>query len=330
MAYSTKLTEMFGIEHPLVLAPMGGVAGGRLAGAVSAAGALGFIGAGYGGAAGLDREFALAGDAQIGVGFITWTLAQNRELLDAALRRRPVAVWLSFGDPEPYAAEIRRAGAKLVVQVQNIRGAAEALAAGADVLVAQGTEAGGHGGNERSTFSLLPEVVDLAAKTGVPVLAAGGVVDGRGLAAALALGAEGAVVGSRFVASEESLLSDAARRLVVAAGGDDTVRTRVYDVARDLSWPGEFTGRVLRNAFIDQWHGHEDELAERLPELREAFASAVAGGDFRMATVHIGEGVGLVADILPAAGIVRRLLDEADRALARIPARRGGGAAPAL
>ena len=323
MAYATKLTELLGIEHPLFLAPMGGVAGGRLAGAVSGAGALGFIGAGYSGTEGLDRELALVGDEPIGIGFITWTLEQNRRLLDAALARTPVAVWLSFGDPAPYVAAIREAGAKLVIQVQSIRQASEALEAGADVLVAQGTEAGGHGGNERTTFTLLPEVVDLAAGAGVPVLAAGGVVDGRGLAAALVLGADGAVVGSRFVASEESLLSAAARGLVARAGGDDTVRTRVYDVARGLSWPKEFTGRVLRNELVDRWHGREDELAEQLPQLRDAFARALAGDDFRMATVHIGEGVGLIGDVLPAADIVRGLVDEADRAFARVPSRRG-------
>ncbi|EFV12024.2 NAD(P)H-dependent flavin oxidoreductase [Segniliparus rugosus] len=318
MAYATKLTEMFGIEHPVLLAPMGGVAGGRLASAVSASGGLGFIGAGYGGVEGLERELALAGEARIGIGFITWTVEQNRQLLDAALASGPAAVWFSFGDPTPYAAAVHQAGARLVCQVQNLDQAAVALEAGADVLVAQGTEAGGHGGSARATFTFVPEVVDLARDAGAPVLAAGGVIDGRGLAAALALGAEGAVVGSRFVVSEESLLSQAARRLVVAAKGDDTVRTRVYDVARGLSWPEEFTGRVLRNEFIDQWHGREGELAERMPQLREAFAEALANGDFRMASVHVGEGVGLIREALPASDIMRALMAETGEALARV------------
>ena len=318
MVHATRLTEMFGIDHPVLLAPMAGVAGGRLAKAVSDAGGLGFVAAGYGGVDGLERELSLAGDTPIGIGFITWTLANGVELLEAALARRPAAVWLSFGDPTPLAPAVHAAGTRLICQVQTVRQAREALDAGADVLVAQGSEAGGHGGNTRATFTLVPEMVDLATGTDVPVLAAGGVADGRGLAAALVLGADGVVIGSRFVASDEALVGEAARDLVCATTGDDTVRTRVYDVARELSWPKQYTGRLIRNQFIDKWHGDEDTLATRVPQLRASFAEALARNDFSVASVHIGESVGLIHDVRPAADILRDLIVEADQAIERV------------
>jgi nitronate monooxygenase len=297
---------------------MAGVAGGQLAGAVSRAGGLGMIAAGYGGADGLARELDLAGDVELGIGFITWTLAKGTELLTLALAHRPAAVWLSFGDPTALAPVIHNAGVRLICQVQTVRQAQEALSAGADVLVAQGSEAGGHGGNTRSTFTLVPEVVDLAAGTGVPVLAAGGVADGRGLAAALALGADGVVIGSRFVASREALVSSAARDLVVGATGDDTIRTNAYDVARELSWPTEYTGRLVRNQFIDTWHGHEEALAARMPEFREQFARAVADDDFTIASVHIGESAGLIHDISTAADILSDIVSIAAQTLQKV------------
>lgn len=318
MSRSTTLTRMFGIEHPILLAPMAGVAGGRLAAAVSRAGGLGLIAAGYGGADGLERELRTAGDVELGVGFITWTLEQGTELLDVALAHRPAAVWFSFGDPTALAPVVHAAGVRLICQVQTGRQAQEALSAGADVLVAQGTEAGGHGGNTRGTFTLVPEIVDLAAGTGVPVLAAGGIADGRGLAAALALGADGVVIGSRFVASDEALLSPAARELVLAVTGDDTIRTNAYDVARELSWPTEYTGRLIRNQFIDTWHGREETLAERMPELREHFAKAVVNDDFTIASVHIGESAGLIHDVRPAADIVDDIVAVAQQTLQKV------------
>lgn len=318
MMHSTPLTEMFGLDHPLLLAPMAGAAGGRLAKAVSDAGGLGLVAAGYGGVDGLDRELGLAAGTPVGIGFITWTLHQDTALLEAALTRRPAAVWLSFGDPTPFVPAIRRSGTRLISQVQTLWQARQALEAGVDVLVAQGSEAGGHGGDTRATFTFLPEVVDLAAGSGVPVLAAGGIADGRGLAAALLLGADGVVVGSRFLASEEALVSEEVRQLVVRTDGDQTVRTRVYDVARELSWPREYTGRLIRNPFIDKWHGDEDTLATQMPNLRDTFADAVVRNDFRTASVHVGESVGLIHDVRPAADIVRALIVEADQALDRV------------
>src|SRR5438046_7741798 len=150
---------------------------------------------------------------------------------------------LSFGDPRPFAEKIRRSGAKLICQVQSLAIARQALEARPDVLVAQGTEAGGHGGM-RALFALLPAVKDMAGD--VPVLAAGGIADRRGYEAAMALGADGVLVGTRFIAAEESLSTPAAKKRVVEANGDATVRTTVFDVVRGYDWGG-ITGRALRN-----------------------------------------------------------------------------------
>jgi nitronate monooxygenase len=192
MPFRTRLTQLLGIEHPILLAPMGSVSGGALAAAVSAAGGLGLIGLGYGDPEWLEREFVAAGPARIGCGFITWSLARRPELLARTLAYRPAAVMLSFGDPAPFAGSIKEAGAALICQVQTVAQALEALTAGADAIVAQGAEAGGHGAT-RATLPLVPAVVDALRARGsdVPVVAAGGIADGRGLAAALALGADG-------------------------------------------------------------------------------------------------------------------------------------------
>src|SRR5438270_9962176 len=140
------ITEVLGIQKPLVLAPMGSVSGGALAAAVSHAGGLGLIGAGYGDAEWMRREFEQAKGARVGIGFITWSLARQPALLDFALERKPSAVMLSFGDPRPFAEKIRASGAKLICQVQSLAIARQALEARPDALVAQGPEAGGQGG----------------------------------------------------------------------------------------------------------------------------------------------------------------------------------------
>ncbi|HWB44397.1 MAG TPA: nitronate monooxygenase, partial [Hyphomicrobiaceae bacterium] len=181
----TRLTERFGLIHPIVSAPMAFAAGGRLAAAVSNAGGLGLIGGGYGDDAWLEEQFRAAGNARVGCGFITWSLRRQPHLLDAALAHNPVALFLSFDDPAPFARRIKDAGAALICQVQTRRGAEIALDQGADVVVAQGAEAGGHAGS-RATLTLVPEAADLIAARAPATLlcAAGGIADGRGLAAA--------------------------------------------------------------------------------------------------------------------------------------------------
>ncbi len=318
----TKITEMFGIAAPIVLAPMGGIAGGALA-AVSDAGGLGLIGCGYadpktgyGSDEWIHQQFDLAAGRQVGAGFITWSLTKHPEALDVALERNADPIFLSFGDARSLIPKIRKAHRRVVLQISMLAEAPEAVALGADVIVAQGTEAGGHGKTRRTLFTLLPAVVDLA--DSVPVLAAGGVSDGRGLAAARALGAEGVLVGTRFFASPEALGSEALKNRIVAAGGDDTVRTRVFDIARGLDWPAEYTGRVISNRFSSTWHGREEELSKKATEIAQAYEAARRQGDVETLALFAGEGTDLVRDAQSAADIVKRMVSEAEALLARL------------
>jgi len=320
MSLTTRLTKLFGIEHPILLAPMAGISGGRLAAAVTAAGGLGLIGGGYGDLDWLQREFDLAGGATVGCGFITWSLARNPELLDMVLDRQPATVMLSFGDLRPFAERIHSAGVPLIAQVQTLDHARQALDAGAEMLAAQGGEAGGHGMSVRSTFTLVPEVVDLVAERSPDtlVLAAGGVADGRGLAAALALGADGALVGTRLWATPEALVSPRAHERAIQSVGDDTFRTRVYDAVRQLDWPTEYNERAIGNSFLDIWHGNDAQLSASLPEAIETFEKAVAAEDFDAAAILVGEAVGLIREVRAAADIVRDMAGGATEILSSV------------
>ena len=319
MTLSTAVTRLLGIDHPILLAPMGGVAGGALAGAVSAAGGLGLIGAGYadpalgwGSDAWIRGEFKAAGEIPVGIGFITWALDRRPGALDAALEMGPRAVMLSFGNVAPYAAKIRDAGAVLICQVQTLKDASEAAASGAQIVVAQGTEAGGHGA-DRATLPLVPAVADAVAP--VPVAAAGGIADGRGLAAALTLGAEAALIGTRFWATEEALGHANQKALIERSGGDDTLRTKVFDTARGIVWPEPYTGRAIRNAFSDAWHGRDAALRDQGEAMRERFLAAQHDGDTDVAVTFAGEGLDLIADRPGAGALVERIVDEAIAAL---------------
>ncbi len=314
MRLRTRLTERLGIEHPIISAPMGFIAGGRLAAAMSNAGGLGLLGGGYGDAQWLERELAAAGNARIGCGFITWSLARKPELLDAVLARRPAAVMLSFGAVEPFAAAVRGAGARLICQVQTMAHARAALAAGADILVAQGGEAGGHGGH-RATLTLVPEIADWLAHEAPEILlvAAGGIADGRGLAAALMLGADGVLIGSRLVASEESLAPPGFKLAILAADGDATIKTGVIDVVRGLDWPDGFSGRALRTRFVMDWHGREPALAEPSTVAAEAerYWQGFRAGEVDDTGVFVGEAAGLIREIRPVRAIVDAIVGEA-------------------
>jgi nitronate monooxygenase len=309
---TTRLTRALSLRAPIVSAPMAFAAGGALAAAVTRAGGLGLIGGGYGDAAWLERQFAAAAGERVGVGFITWSLSKSPGLLAGVLRHRPAAVMLSFGDPRPFADAVHAAGARLVCQCQELSHVRQALEAGADIVVAQGTEAGGHGAL-RGTLSLVPEVADLLQREAPDtlLLAAGGIADGRGLAAALALGADGALVGTRFWASSEALVPPGHHRAIVETDGDGTLRTRVPDIVRGLDWPAGFTARIRRNAFTQRWHGREDALRAAAdvegPKYRQAFAA----GDPEQAAVWFGEAAGLVDAIEPAAAILERIAAQA-------------------
>jgi nitronate monooxygenase len=309
MSIHTPLNDLFGIKHPVLLAPMAGVSGGALAGAVSNEGGLGLIGGGYGDADWLMREFDAAGDARIGVGFITWSLAQQPHLLDLALDRNPAVLMLSFGDVKPFLRQIRDRQTKLIVQVQTLDQAREAVDAGVDAIVAQGTEAGGHGG-ARATLPFVPAVVDIA--QGIPVIAAGGIADGRGLAAALALGGAGALCGTTFFASDESLASDNAKQAAIRSSGDDTERSSVFDMARDLDWPSGWNLRTMRNSFSRRWSADLAGLAQSLAQEQNRFKAASAVGDIDVAAVIIGEAADLVRTRGPAQTTLHEMISQAE------------------
>ena len=320
MAIRTSFTELFQVAHPLVLAPMGGVSGGALAAAVSEAGGLGLVGGGYGDRRWLERELQLVAGATgkpWGVGVITWAVGED--IVRLALSYRPAAVFLSFGDPAPFGALVREAGIRLICQVQDVAGARQAAAAGADVIVAQGTEAGGHG-SRRGTLPLVPAVADAVAP--VPVLAAGGIADGRGVAAALMLGAQGAVLGTRFCATPEALWPNWAKDRLVAHGGDQTSRTQVFDIARGLDWPRPYTGRALRNAFVDSWDGREAELRADSGAL-DRFARGHQAGDPDVALVWAGEGTDLITAVEPTGNLVTRIMAQAEGLLRGAPRQLG-------
>ena len=315
---ATELTSLLGIRHPIMLAPMDVVAGGRLTKAVSDAGGFGVLGGGYGkDEAWLRRELDLAGDAaRIGVGFITWSMAQNVQILDIVLERRPKALMLSFGDPAPHAERARSLGIAVICQVQTVAMAREAVAKGADIIVGQGAEAGGHGGS-CATLPLVPAVVDAVGHE-VPVVAAGGIADGRGLAAALALGAQGVLMGTRFYAADEALAHPAALRQIVEAEGSETIRGILFDLARRNVWPAPYTGRALQNAFSRLWGSRERELLQQSETEGARYLAAREAGDFETAAVIAGEAVGLIDEVLPAAEIVRRTIEEAQAILQRL------------
>jgi nitronate monooxygenase len=314
MPITTPLTRLLGIKHPILLAPMDTIAGSRLTRAVSEAGGFGILGGGYGDRARLEADtVSLKGFSPFGIGFITWSLANKPELLDLALAATPTAIMLSFGDPGPFVPRVKRAGALLICQVQSEDMAKAALDAGADVLVAQGTEAGGHGAS-RTSLDIVPVVVDLAAGR-VPVVAAGGIADGRGAAAMMMLGASGVLIGTRFYASVEADGADEAKRRICAAGGGDTVRGVVVDWSRNLLWPAPFTARTLVNDHLRRWTGREIELLQKASEVAKEYAAAKAAGNFEIAAVFAGEAAGLIHDIPPAAVIVERIAAEAEQLL---------------
>ncbi len=309
----TRLTDRFDLEHPIVSAPMAFAAGGRLAAAVTHARGLGLIGGGYGDPEWLKGAFKDAGNARVGAGLITWKLAEQPEVLDLVLERDPAVMFLSFGDPAPFAPKMREAGVPLICQVQSLRDAQHAVEVGAEVIVAQGAEAGGHG-EKRATFTIVPEVADWLA-THAPntlLLAAGGVADGRGLAAALMLGADGVLVGSRLWASAEAEVSEAMTDAAIASTGDHTIRSTVMDRARYLDWPERYTARVLQNAFTQRWHNDLDGLMAKAAEESEKWIAGWTAGDPERANTFVGESAGLINDRPPAGEIIERMSAEAE------------------
>lgn len=305
----TVLTQLLGIRHPILLAPMAGISGGRLAAATSRAGGLGFVGGGYGDRDWLSEQLLAAEGERIGVGFITWSLRQQPDLLDVALDIKPAAILLSFGDMGGFADRVHEAGVTLFAQVQTVRQAREAADAGAQVIIAQGGEAGGHGGL-RGTMALLPAVVDAVAP--LPVVAAGGIADGRGMAAAFMLGAQGVLCGTAFYACDESLAHAEAKHRLVVASGDDTLKSPLFDQLRGLDWPeGPWSLRTLRNPLAEhltaRWKNNPRAQRSELPAQQRQLMLAREAGDFDKAPVIAGEAADLVHAAAPASVVVKSL-----------------------
>ncbi len=327
----TRFTERFGLTTPVALAPMALASGGALTAACANAGALGLLGGAYGDLAWTQREHRLAlqgatepGRPRMGVGFITWKLDESASaldwVLDLPMDERPRTIMLSFGDPSPYARRIQQAGCALICQIQRLEQLPRVLGAGADVVAAQGGEAGGHGMDAmhgRATFTLVPELADaLAAQSPQTLLlAAGGVADGRGLAAALMLGADGVLVGSRLWAAQESLAAKGAVDMALATNGDGTARTGIFDILRRKNWPAPYDFRAIRNALHRSLEGDVAGLRAQPEEARAAYDAGVAAGDFSRAHATVGEGVGLIKDVAPAAELVERMTRQAQALL---------------
>jgi nitronate monooxygenase len=221
----------------------------------------------------------------------------------------------AFGDPSPFAEQVRDTGAKLILQATDLDEVRQALDLGADVIVAQGSDAGGHSGrNAIGTMSFVPSVVDLAGST--PVLAAGGIVNGRGLAAALALGAAGALMGTRFQVSLEALVPPEVCKALLDAQGKDTERSRVLDIARGTQWLERYLARTLRNTFLDTWRGREGELLHDTAA-QQGYRDAAARNDLDVMPVWVGQAVDLITTVEPAEDLVAAVAVEAELALAR-------------
>jgi nitronate monooxygenase len=326
----TRLTDLLGVEHPVIQAPMGTAAGPVLASAVSAAGGLGTISVSF------SRLEAIAPMVQAVRAETDRPFAANvllewppEEKLSALLEADVPAVSLAWGDPAPWVDMIHEGGALVLATVGSAEEARRAEAAGVDVVVAQGFEAGGHVWGEVGTLVLVPAVRDAVS---VPVVAAGGIADGRGLAAALALGADGAWIGTRFLLAEEAPVHPVFRDLLVAAAETDTFHA--LDLFH-LGWE-EAPHRALRNSTYRVWaeagrppigeRPHEDEdvatRADGAPIRRYSSSLPVEGmeGDIEALSLYAGQSVGLVTDVEPAAAIVARVVSEAADVLGRLRA----------
>jgi NAD(P)H-dependent flavin oxidoreductase YrpB (nitropropane dioxygenase family) len=312
----TPVCDLLQIPHPIVLGGMAGATSVPLVAAVSNAGGLGTLGLARTPAEQIPKDIGAireATNAPFGVNFLLFVA--HEPAIDAALNARPPvfsAAWARADqDLRALFGRAHEAGSQVMYMVGTVPEALRAKAAGADVIVAQGTEGGGHVG-WMASLAVLPMIVDAVGPT--PVLAAGGIADGRGLAAALALGAQGALLGTRFLATQEAPLHPNFKQAVLDSDGHDTVLTEIPDIARANVWPGAMA-RARRNAFIERWAGREWELRARQPEVTAAVERARETGDMDNAALLIGQDAGLIHDIPPAGEIVERLVAEAEALL---------------
>ena len=323
----TRITELLGIDRPIISAPMIRSSGGRLAAAVSLAGGLGTFGC-VGAAKNTDPEYIREQigyirsqtDKPFGAGFLTQHIAASPQNFDTVLEEQIPVILFSFADPRPWLSRAKESGAKTICQVQTVEDARIAVAAGADVVAAQGNESGGHTG----IMNLIPFIVRLVEEfPDVPIIAAGGISNGRSLAAVLAAGADGAWMGTAFVATEENdERPDSHKELIVRSDGDDTIYTPVFDILFQAAYGGEpwkkgIAARVFNNRLAQEWHGRENELREHLAEVLPSYLEGRERVDTALAPTFIGESAAFISAVRPAAEVVRTVCDEAEQQLRR-------------
>jgi NAD(P)H-dependent flavin oxidoreductase YrpB (nitropropane dioxygenase family) len=318
----TRICDVLGITHPIVL---GGMASGTsvpLVTAVSEAGGFGTLGITGMAPAQVHEQIAAVRAATrkpFGVNFLLFRTAEDS--FAAALEARPPLVSFAWARPDQdlhiYFQRVHDAGLRVMHMAGEVPEAVRAAEAGADVIVAQGTEGGGHVG-WMASMALVPMVVNAVAP--LPVLAAGGIADGRGLAAALALGAEGALLGTRFLATQEAPLHPQLKQAIISSNGHDTVLTEIPDLATGQVWPGAMA-RTLRNRFIERWAGREWALRQHYQEAGKAALAARQAGDVDNASILIGQDAGLIDAVLPAGEVIQRMVAQAEDIIAtRLPA----------
>lgn len=314
----TRVCDLLGIQHPIVLGGMGGGAtGAPLVAAVSNSGGLGVLGTSGMNGARLKSEvdaIRRTSDKPFGINHLLFEVDEER--FSVTVETKPAVASFAWAradqDLHAYFDRAHAAGCKVMYMGGEVSENVRAAEAGADIIVAQGTEAGGHVG-WMASMPLVPMVVDAVAP--LPVLAAGGFADGRGLAAALALGADGVLVGTRLLATHESPLHPNFKQAIIDSDGHDTVLTEIPDLAAGRVWPGAMS-RALRNNFIERWAGREWAVRRDQREIAQAVADARKQGDAANAPLFIGQDAGLIDTIEPAGEIVKRMASEAEQIIA--------------
>lgn len=314
--FKTELTERLGIQYPIIQAGMGGVAMADLVAAVSNAGGLGVIGAAMLTPAELREEIRRVKDKTDKPFGVDILLAQGwpgQEEMVEVIIDEGVPVFVSgLGNPAPYVEAMHRAGMTVIAVIGTVRHARRVAEGGTDVVIAQRTEGGGHTG-QIATMALLPQVVDAVAPK--PVVAAGGIADGRGLVAALALGACGVWVGTRFVATREAYAHDNYKRKILEANEEATIVTRAF-TGKDC--------RVLRNAYAEAWENRKAEIKPFPLQMMvdgEKMTAAMREGNTDLGLMPTGQICGAINEVKSAAEVVREMIEEADEVLRRLAQR---------
>lgn len=314
----TRLCDVLGVEHPVIQAGMGIFgSGAELAAAVSNAGGLGTVGGTGRALDDFERELRRAAELTSRPYAVNLTqpwLQENPAWFDAAVAARPKVISMALGDPGDLVARAHDAGSLFMQQVTTVEQARQVADRGVDIIIAQGTEGGGFTGRIAGIV-LVPQVVDAVAP--LPVVAAGGIVDGRSLAAALMLGAVGANIGTRFLASEEASVSPAWKQAIVEAGADDAVKAEVWDAIFPKPGGGAFdvVPRSLRTAFIDEWQARLDDARREAERLAGEIGTAIVENRMEEFVPFTGQAAGRIMDIRPAAEILRELVEAAAGAL---------------